>query len=335
MATRYTFFPITDEKGYEFYKKQECALWSADELDFIADRSHYSALNEKERHLIDAIFSFFLLGEGAISNNIVFRLLQECKTYEEMAMLISQLHVELVHAETYGLAATTMMRDADAVNELVEKYSHTPGANNKIKFIEKWMADRPSGVERELSNDPPRWQRLVAAACTEGIFFPTLFCPILWFKSRGLFSNFVIANELIMVDESLHRDFYIELIAREDRVDGEVVLDIVKEAVQVEMDFIDYALPEDIVDLTNIALKEYAQLMADNLLRKLGFEPFYSAKNVFTWMNGVASDKKSNIYEMRSSAYKKKVLSDVVNWKSRTGLTKSTDVYRAPELLDF
>lgn len=336
---RYALFPILDEKGHEFYQKQEMTHWSASELDFVADRKSYDRASPQIKHIIDTILAFFLSGDGAISDNIVFRFLLECKTYEEKSMFISQLHIEVVHAETYGLAAFTFKRDAVAMSELIESASNTECVKRKIEFMEKWMlADRP------------RYQRLVAFACAEGIFFSTLFAVIFWFRSKGMFPNFILANELIANDESLHRDFGAYLFGQEltqlleeakdkEGVAEEIrksVYEIIKESIEIEDLFVDYILRESLEDLNAKDLKNYARLIADNLLTQLSYSSFYKAKNPFTWLDDISMEQKGNFYEVRIGAYKKKSLAEMLNWKQRAGLNENVgDVYTNPTDVDF
>ena len=258
-------------------------------------------------------------------------------------MFISQLHIELIHAATYGLAAFTFKRDSQAMAELIESAQNTSCVKRKMEFMEKWMlADRP------------RYQRLVAFACAEGIFFCTLFTVIFWFRSKGWFPNFILANELIANDESLHRDWGAYLFGQEiseilskyekgseeyTRVYDEIrsaVYEIVQEAVQIEDEFADHILDSDLEDLNAIDLKTYSRLIADNLLCELSYGSHYKVRNPFTWLDDISMEQKGNFYEVRIGAYKKKSLADVLNWKKRAGLIEDTvDVYENPEDVDF
>lgn len=340
---RYALFPILDEEAYKFYVKQELTHWTEHELNFVADLDSYKNATSQQRKVVDTILAFFLVGDGAISNNIAFRFLFECSTYEEQAMFISQLHIELVHAATYGLAAFTMKRSTEEMGELIESAQNTPCVKAKVQFMEKWMmAARP------------KWQRLVAFACAEGIFFCTLFAVIFWFRSKGLFPNFIFANELIAADESLHRDFGAFLFGREvskilekyekgsqeyNQKLGEIrteVEEIIEEALRIEDMFSDHILDSPLEDLTAEKLKVYGRLTADSLLVQLGQPTKYNVTNPFTWLNDISMEQKSNFYEVRVGAYKKKSMADVLNWKKRAGLEQGgLDSYKNPDEVDF
>ena len=340
---RYALFPILDEKAYEFYQKQEITHWSESELDFVADKKWYDAATPQVRKIIDTILAFFLSGDGAITDNIVFRFIMECKTYEEKAMFISQLHIELIHAATYGLAAFTFKRDAEAMAELIESAQNTPCVKRKMQYMEKWMrADRP------------KYQRLVAFACAEGVFFCTLFAVIFWFRSKGWFPNFILANELIGNDESLHRDWGAYLFGQEiseilskyekgseeyNKIYDEIkatTYEIVLDACLIEDEFTDHILDTDLEDLNSTDLKTYTRLICDNLLTQLSFSSHYKVRNPFTWLDDISMEQKGNFYEVKVGAYKKFSLSDVLNWRKRAGLVEDAiDVYANPEDVEF
>lgn len=339
---RLALFPVLDETSYSFYQKQETSIWSSNELDFVADQKWYDNASKQHQRIIDTILAFFLSGDGAISQNIVFRFLLECGNYEEMAFFISQLHIELVHADSYGLAAFTFKRNDAGMTELIELVENAECVKAKLDFMQRWsLADKP------------RYQRLVAFACAEGIHFATIFAIIFWYKSKGWFPNFILANELIAKDESLHRDWGCYLFEREinkilskfekdsdeynttlAKIKAEVY-EIVDEAVNVEFLFADHILNEAVDDLNATDLKTYAKLIADNLLVQLSFSSTYRVTNPFTWLDEISFEVKGNFYEVRIGAYKNKSLTDL-NWKKRAGLIEENkNVYVNPEEVDF
>jgi ribonucleotide reductase beta subunit family protein with ferritin-like domain len=333
---RYALFPILDEVGYKFYETHENIHWTDKELDYVADVKWYDAASPQTKKVIDTILAFFLAGDGAISDNIIYRFLLECKSYEEKAMFISQLHRELMHAASYGMMTLAFKRTEYEIAKLVETVDKTDCVRRKIEFMEKWMlADRP------------RYERLVAFACAEGIFFSTLFAVIFWFRSKGQFENFVFANTLISKDESLHRDWaaYLfeqeisELLKTNPELKDEIrtsVLNIIQEALEIEDLFVDYMLDEPMEDLNASDLKKYAKLISDNLLVQLSYEPYYNAKNPFSWLDNISMEQKGNFYEVRIGDYKRKSLTDILNWKERAGLVDKThNAYDNYDNIDF
>lgn len=326
-STRYNLFPIQDEISYRFYKKQECAVWSANEMDFIRDRADFARLTPYQRQLLVSVLGFFSPGDGLISQNLVFRFLLECETYEEMSMFIAQLYIELVHSETYGLMTTTLIPDLAERETIFRMADHHPAMKAKADW-----------VEAHIYADTHKADRFLGLACAEGIFFSVLFAIIFYFRSKGVMQTLTFANEQIAKDEGLHRDYgcYLYSKYKTDTHTPESALALIQSAVEVEEKFITAILPEPIDDLTADNLILYLHSIADNLLCTLGYSAHWGATNPFTWMNDISLTQKGNFYEVRIGNYKQFSLSDAVDWKKRTGqLEKEKDVFTDPSSIDF
>ena len=102
------------------------------------------------------------------------------------------------------------------------------------KWALKWINDERSNFAT----------RLIAFACVEGIFFSGSFCAIFWLKKRGLMPGLTSSNELISRDEGLHTDFAVLLYSMlMEKLPEETIHDIIKEAVEIEKEFIIESIP--------------------------------------------------------------------------------------------
>lgn len=328
LARKFSIHPITDDESYRFFSQQENIHWSALELVYIDDKKFYDEASNEIKRLVDYIIAFFLPGDGVISNNIITRFMLECESYEEQAMFISQMHIELVHAETYALIAKTFKPTDEEILQLIEDTESKPSVAMKLDYMNKWMLA-----------DTSKWSRLLAAACAEGIFFCVLFAVIFWFRSKNLFKNFITANELISRDESLHRDFNLMLYKREvnkilnslkgtneyfifkKQIEDESI-DIIEDALRIEDAFCDELLSSPVEDLNKEDLKTYARVVVNNFLCEIDMEARYDVKNPFTWMNDINMEQKGNFYEVRIAAYKKTTLENAIDIDKRAGREK-------------
>lgn len=78
----------------------------------------------------------------------------------------------------------------------------------------------------------------------EGIFFSGAFCAIYWVKKRGLLPGLTFSNELISRDEGLHTEFAVSLYHKlVNKLDAAQIETILREAVEIETDFICHSLP--------------------------------------------------------------------------------------------
>ena len=136
------------------------------------------------------------------------------------------------------------------------------------------------------------WQnskRLVAFACVEGIFFSGSFCAIFWLKKRGLMKGLTFSNELISRDEGLHCDFACLLYSMlKHPLENERLQDIVKDAVEIEKEFVCDALSCALVGMNAGLMAEYIEFVADRLIVQLGGTKVWNTPNPFDWMETIS-----------------------------------------------
>ena len=146
--------------------------------------------------------------------------------------------------------------------------------------------------------------RLVAFACVEGIFFSGAFCSIYWLKKRGLMPGLTFSNELISRDEALHTEFAVLLYKKLiKKVRKDKFYEIVKEAVEIEKEFITCALPCRLIGMNDIMMSQYIEFVADRLLVELNCSKIYHSTNPFDFMEMISLQGKTNFFERRVSEY--------------------------------
>jgi ribonucleoside-diphosphate reductase beta chain len=154
---------------------------------------------------------------------------------------------------------------------------------------------------------------LGAFAAVEGIFFSGSFCSIFWLKKRGLMPGLSFANELISRDEGLHCDFACLLYTKHviNQLPQETVLQIIRDAVEIEKEFVSDALPVGLIGMNAALMCQYIEFVADRLLVALGCKKIYNAANPFDFMEMISLQGKTNFFEKRVGEYQKAgVMSD-------------------------
>jgi ribonucleoside-diphosphate reductase subunit M2 len=146
--------------------------------------------------------------------------------------------------------------------------------------------------------------RLVAFACVEGIFFSGAFCSIYWLKKRGLMPGLTFSNELISRDEALHTEFAVLLYNKlQKRMTKARIHEIIKEAVEIETEFICEALPCRLIGMNSQLMTQYVQFVADRLCLQLGYDKIYNVSNPFDFMELISLESKTNFFEKRVDSY--------------------------------
>ena len=123
-------------------------------------------------------------------------------------------------------------------------------------------------------------------------------------KKRGLMPGLTFSNELISRDEALHCEFAILLYSKLVKKMGKAKFyELIKEAVEIETEFICDALPCRLIGMNSLLMTEYIQFVADRLCLQMGYEKIYNAKNPFDFMELISLETKTNMFEKKIDAY--------------------------------
>ena len=177
---------------------------------------------------------------------------------------------------------------------LFQAIDHFPCIKKKSDWAQKWIKDNRTGFAT----------RLVAFACVEGIFFSGAFCSIFWLKKRGLMPGLTFSNELISRDEALHCEFAILLYNKlVKKMPKNKIHELIKEAVDIETEFICEALPCRLIGMNSKMMTQYIQFVADRLCLQLGYDKLYDVTNPFDFMELISLEGKTNFFERVVSDY--------------------------------
>lgn len=293
---RFVLFPIQHADIWKMYKKQEASFWTAEELDLSPDLIDWeSKLNDDERFFIKHVLAFFAASDGIVNENLAENFLSEVQYTEAKFFYGFQVMMENIHSETYSLLIDTYIKDTKEKNYLFNAIETFDPVKKKADWALKWI---------ENGNFA---QRIIAFAAVEGIFFSGSFCSIFWLKKRGLMPGLTFSNELISRDEGLHCDFACMLYNNHmvNRLEKSEVEEIIKEAVEIEKEFITEALPVRLIGMNSKLMSQYIEFVADRLLGELGNEKIYNVSNPFDFMDMINLQGKTNFFEKRVGEYQK------------------------------
>ena len=291
---RFVTFPIQHNDIWKMYKKQVDCFWRAEEIDLSKDKDDWDSLNDNERQFISMILAFFAASDGIVLENLATRFMADVQSSEARAFYGFQIAMENIHSETYSLLIDTYIKDNAVKDKLFHALEHFPCIQKKSDWAQKWIKDEKSNFAT----------RLVAFACVEGIFFSGAFSSIFWIKKRGLMPGLTFSNELISRDEALHCEFAVLLYDKlVHKLSQSEIHTIVKEAVDIETEFICVALPCRLIGMNADMMTQYIQFVADRLCVQLGYEKIYNVSNSCDYMEMISLDSKTNFFEKRVSEY--------------------------------
>jgi len=291
---RYVMFPLQYADIWELYKKQVDCFWRAEEVDLSKDLTDWAKLTPDEKHFITMVLAFFAASDGIVLENLALRFMGDVQVAEARSFYGFQIAMENIHSEMYSLLIDTYVNDSVEKDRLFHATSNFPCITKKADWAKKWIADNRSSFA----------SRLVAFAAIEGIFFSSSFASIYWLKKRGILPGLTFSNELISRDEALHTEFAIMLYKKmNSKLSKKRIHEIIKEAVEIETEFITVAIPCKMIGMNCKLMTQYIQFVADRLCVQLGYEKIYNSTNPFDFMELISVESKVNFFERTNSEY--------------------------------
>lgn len=291
---RFVMFPIKYDDVFALYKKSIDCFWKVDDVDLSKDVSDWKKLSDDERHFIKMVLAFFSSSDGIICENLSLRFSNEVHVSEVRSFYAFQNFMESIHSEMYSLLIETYIEDSDEKNSLFRATSDYPCIQRKANWAKHYINDYRCSFST----------RLIAFAIIEGIFFSSSFAAIFWIKQRNILPGLCLSNEYISRDESLHVDHAVLLYSKlKRRVSKKKFVEIMTEAVEIEIDFICNAIPCRLIGMNSDLMTEYIKFVSDRLCLQLGYDKIYNAVNPFTFMELISIEKKTNFFEHRVSEY--------------------------------
>lgn len=293
---RFVVFPIEYPDIWRMYKKAVASFWTVEEVDLSRDQNDWDRLSSNEQHFISHVLAFFAASDGIVNENLVERFSQEVQVTEARCFYGFQMAIENVHSEMYSILIDTYIKDPERREHLFNAIETMPAVKRKADWALAWIDNREATFG----------ERIIAFAAVEGIFFSGSFAAIFWLKKRGLMPGLTFSNELISRDEGLHCDFAVLMFRHlVQRPSAERILEIIRDAVAIEQEFLTTALPVSMIGMNCSLMSAYIEFVADRLLVDLGVGKYYKTANPFDFMNMISLDGKSNFFERRVGEYQK------------------------------
>jgi len=285
-------FPIQYPEVWESYKKHEASFWTAEEIDISQDKKDFEKLSDSEQQFVKHVLASFASSDGSI---LASQFSTEIQIPEARAFYGFQIAMEFIHAETYSSSIEQYIKDREEQVKICNALETMPAVRKRAQWFIQKMQKEKSFAER-----------IVAYAAIEGILSSGSFCAIYWLKKRGLMPGLTFSNELISRDKGLHAEFACLMYGLlQNKLPDAIVHDLVRDAVEIEQEFICEAISCDLIGVNKQNMTKYIECVADGLLTALGHPKIYNASNPFDWMQLVSLQGKSTFSKGRETEAQK------------------------------
>jgi ribonucleoside-diphosphate reductase beta chain len=295
---RTRLYPIQYPDIWDMYKKQFAAFWSVEEVSLVDDLNHWKKLDNDEKHFILMILGFFANSDFIVNENLDENFVEQIKVPELKMLYHYQEMMEDIHSQMYQVLIDTLVSEEETKDKLFNSVKDIDCIKKKAEWARKWIKEG-SFV-----------QRLVAFSIVEGIFFSASFCSIFWLKKQGLMPGLCQSNELISRDEGMHRDTAVMIYRNHivNKIENKVIVDMIKDAVEVEKEFVKDSLPYNLKGMNKKLMCDYVEYVADHLSNELIGERIYKRENPFPWMSLISLENKGNFFERKVTNYAKQTV---------------------------
>lgn len=274
--------------AFRLYQQGCGNSWFPKEISLAQDKQEYdNKISDMEKHYIKYMLGFFCTAESLVANNISYALYKHVQNPEYKLYLLRQAYEEANHTVTflYIIDALGLSR-----SEIFDMYKTVPEIGAKKDFEERFTADltdKPEITPQELFRNLFGFYAIM-----EGLYFFSGFLIGLSFGRRQLLKGVASLFQYILRDETVHLGFGMQAMRQllkdcpELMTDSfkEELVQLMKEAVQLESDYATVAMPEGILGMNKNYYLQYCQYIADRRMTALGLEPIYKVANPAPWL---------------------------------------------------
>ncbi len=308
--------PIKYHWAWEKYLSGCANHWMPTEVPMTRDIEMWrsgDALTEDERLMIKRNLGFFSSSESLVANNIIFSVYRHLSNPECRQYLLRQAFEEAIHTHTFQYIVDSLGLDE---GEIFNMYMEIPSVHDKAAWaLEHTKAlEDPSFKTDTLENKRQFVRNMFALyVCMESLWFYTGFAQILSLGRRNKMTGIAEQYQYIMRDESVHFNFGIDAINQIRNENPELwnnefehsIVKMLLEAIDLEVAYAHDTMPNGILGLNAVTIKQYLQFIANRRCKQLGIiEQFPDAGNPMPWMSEVVDLKKEkNFFETRVTEY--------------------------------
>ena len=293
--------------AYNLWEVMLNNTWFPKEVDMTRDVNDYKNLTSDEKDAYDKALSQLIFMDSLQTNNLIDNVNPYVTSPEINLILVRQSFEEALHSQSYAVMVDSISTNSEEIYELWRR-----------DMMLKQKNDAIFRTYDELSTNPTEHNFVKACFANqilEGIYFYCGFAYIYTLARSGKMLGSAQMIRFIQRDEVTHLVLFQNLInsLRKERPDlfteqlKAEVIEMFKEAVQLEIDWGQYITQGQILGLTNEIIEQYIKYLADERLTAVGFEPLYNVSNPIKWVDDFAkfNDQKTNFFEGTVANYSK------------------------------
>lgn len=297
--------------AYNLWEMMLNNTWFPKEVDMTRDVNDYKNLTDVEKMAYDKALSQLIFMDSLQTNNLIDNINPYVTSPEINLILVRQSFEEALHSQSYAVMVDSISTNSAEIYELWRRDMMLKNKNDAIASVYQELAKNPTDVNFVKA--------CFANQILEGIYFYSGFTYIYTLARSGKMLGSAQMIRFIQRDEVTHLVLFQNLIntLRKERADlftpelRAEVIEMFKEAVELEISWGQYITQGQILGLTDDIVEQYIKYLADDRLTSVGFEKIYNVTNPIKWVDDFAkfNDQKTNFFEGTVTNYSKGSLS--------------------------
>lgn len=297
--------------AYNLWEVMLNNTWFPKEVDMTRDVNDYKNLTNSEKDAYDKALSQLIFMDSLQTNNLIDNVNPYVTSPEINLILVRQSFEEALHSQSYAVMVDSISTNSAEIYDLWRR-----------DMMLKQKNDAIFRTYEQLSINPTEHNFVKACFANqilEGIYFYSGFAYIYTLARSGKMLGSAQMIRFIQRDEVTHLVLFQNLIntLRKERPDlftdtlKTEVIEMFKEAVNLEIEWGKYITQGQILGLTDEIVEQYIKFLADDRLTSVGFESIYNVKNPIKWVDDFSkfNDQKTNFFEGTVANYSKGSLS--------------------------
>src|SRR5688572_25901689 len=311
----FNLLPLKYQWAYDLYRKMKANHWEPEDIPMGKDIEQWrdeKVVSDAERWIIKMGIGYFSAAEGIVGDNVL-HVVREVVTAPELKLVLGRhAHEENIHADSLVYMLSSLGLNP---HECEAMFEDIPTIKEKNHFV----VSNSRALRRDIDLTVTANKQSLAknifmfGQCMEGTQFYGLFGMILSLYRQNKFPGIGQMFRYTLRDESNHielfRNLFMDLVDENPDIwspefRGQLV-DIMREAVALEKEFIRDCLPVGAVGLSAEEFEQYIDYIADRRLVGVGLSPINpGVRNPLPWLMEVMDVKKeTNFFEQKVTEY--------------------------------
>lgn len=280
----------------DLWRKGCANHWMPQEVDMSNDIKQWKQdgfLSEDEKLLVKRTLGLFCMGESLVSNSIdtvEYRYITDgaCRQY-----LLRKNFEESLHNWTVAVCCDAYDLE---IEEVAEAYKNIPSIKAKNDFAVKMLDSFDKTFDINTVEGKRKFLKNMALfyLVMEGTWFFSNFALIMSLGRQNKLTGLYDQVNYTIRDESNHVEFGVNFINKTKEQYPEVytkeleleLIDIIKQGVDIEIQYGKDILPNGILGVTSDMLTNYIKFLANSRLNSIGLPSIYgNVKNPFSWLS--------------------------------------------------